>query len=129
MLTLCLVTALSIVAFLLVFQGTGVIPVARAALATVRAATETMRDPAIDDLAREQAVQAAALRLILSTGSLVLRGVLALLAACIPILAADWAGFSSTAATLAFLERWDVIVVAALATTLVYVIGVRSWSR
>lgn len=129
MLTLSLVTALSIVAFLLVFRWVGVIPVAKTALVTVHAATVTMRDPALDDLAREQAVQAAALRLMVSTGSLILRSAVALLAACIPILAAAWTGIAPIAATVAFLERWEVILVAALATTLVFALGMVSWSR
>ncbi len=129
MLILSLMTALSIAAFLMVFQWIGVVPVAKTALVTVRAATVTMRDPALDDLAREQAVQAAALRLIVATGSLIVRSAVALVAACIPILAADWAGIAPMAVTIAFLERWEVILVAALATTVVFALGLVSWLR
>ncbi|MGJ5620593.1 hypothetical protein [Sulfitobacter sp. MF3-043] len=88
-----------------------------------------MRDPTLDELARERAVQAAAVSLLVLAGSLILRSLLALAAAFIPVLMADLTGFAPLAATLAFMERWEVILIATAIITLGYVAGTRLWSR
>ena len=124
-----LIAAASIGVFLLVFWLAGVVSTARRAIATTRNAMQALRDPALDELVRERAVQAAAIRLVVASGSLVLRNLLALAAAFIPILASDWAGIVPQAAMLAFMERWDVIVIATVVVTLGYVVGLRVWSR
>lgn len=129
MMAMILIAATSIGIFLLVFWLVGVVSTARRAIATTRNAVQAMRNPALDELARERAVQAAAIRLVVASGSLVLRSLLALAAAFIPILAADWVGIVSQAAMLAFMERWDVIVIATVVVTLGYVVGLRVWSR
>ncbi len=124
-----LIAAASIGVFLLVFWLACVVSTARRAIATIRNAMQAIRDPALDELARERAVQAAAIRLVVASGSLVLCSLLALAAAFIPILAADWAGIVPQAAMLAFMERWDVIVIATVVVTLGYVVGLRVWLR
>ncbi len=129
MMAMILIAAASIGVFLLVFWLAGIVSTARRAIATTRNAMLAMRDPALDELARERAVQAAAIRLVVASGSLILRSLLALAAAIIPILAADWAGIVPQTAMLAFMERWDVIVIATVVVTLSYVVGLRVWSR
>ncbi len=124
-----LIAAASIGVFLLVFWLAGVVSTARRAIATTRNAMQAIRNPALDELARERAVQAAAIRLVVASGSLVLRSLMALAAAFIPILVADWAGIVPQAAMLAFMERWDVIVIATVVVTLGYVVGLCVWSR
>lgn len=124
-----LIAAASIGVFLLVFWLAGIVSTARRAIATTRNAMQALRDPALDELVRERAVQAAAIRLVVASGSLILRSLLALAAAFIPILASDWAGIVPQAAMLAFMERWDVIVIATVVVTLGYVVGLRVWSR
>ena len=88
-----------------------------------------MRDPHLDEMARERTIQAAAIRLIVASGSLILRNLLALGAAFIPILAADWLGIVPQGAVLAFMGRWDVILIATVVVTLGFVVGVRVWPR
>ena len=129
MMAMILIAAASIGVFLMVFWLAGVVSTARRAIATIRNAMQAIRDPALDELARERAVQAAAIRLVVASGSLFLRSLLALAAAFIPILAADWAGIVPQAGMLAFMERWDVIVIATVVVTLGYVVGLRVWSR
>jgi len=124
-----LIATASISVFLVVFWLASVAPIARIAVATTRSAVLSMNDPDIDELARECAVQKAALRLVVTSGSLILRSLLALAAASVPILVADWAEITPQTATLSFMERWDVILVATAVVTLGYVVCVRKWSR
>jgi hypothetical protein len=129
MMVMTLIAAASIGVFMLVFWLAGVVPTAKRAMATTRNAMQAIRNPVLDDLARERAVQAAAIRLVVASGSLVLHSLLALAAAFIPILAADWAGIVPQAVMVAFMERWDVIVIAAVVVTLGYVVRLCVWSR
>ena len=129
MIAMILITAASIGVFLLVFWLAAIVSTARRAIATTRNAMQAMRDPALDELERERAVQAAAIQLVFASGSLILRSLLALAAAFIPILASDWSGIVPQAEMLVFMERWDVIVIATVVVTLGYVVGLRVWSR
>ena len=124
-----LIAAASIGVFILVFWLARVVGAAKTAIATTRGALKTMRDPEMDELAREKAVQGAAIKLVLGAGSILLRSLLALAAAFLPILAADWAGLVPQAAMLDFLARWDVILIATVVVTVGYIAGARVWSR
>ena len=124
-----LTAATSIGVFLLAFWFTDVVTTGKSAIETIRNAMQAIRNPALDELEREHTVQAAAVRLVVASSSLILRSLLALSAAFIPIIAADFAGIVPQAAMLDFMGRWDVIVVATVAVTLGYVVGLRVWSR
>jgi hypothetical protein len=121
---LVLITAASIACFMLAFWLLGIVPVARDTIATAQTAMQTMRDPALDELAKEKAVQSAALRMLVHAASLIGRSLLALAAAAVPVLAAHWTGLMPAAQSLAFMERWEVIVIATLVVLAGYV-GVR----
>lgn len=129
MTTMIVITAVSIGVFLLVFWRANIVTVAKTAITTTRDALHNMRNAELDEEAREHAVQAAAVRLLGISGSLILRSLLALAAAFVPILAADLAGIAPHTATLAFMERWDVILIATVIITLGYVAGTRLWPR
>ncbi len=129
MVVLSLIAAGSIGLFLVVFWRAGIMDVAREAIAIARGAAATVRAPDLDDLAREQAVQAAALRLLMLSSILILRSLLALAAAFVPILLCDWVGLAPMTATLGFMERWDVIAVATLAICAGYWVSLRLWPR
>lgn len=128
MTAMILVAAASIGAFLLMFRLAGVVSTSKSAIATTRGAMQAMRDPSLDEQARECAVQSAAIRLVIVSGSLILRSLLVLAAAFVPILLADWVGIVPRAAMTAFMERWDVILFGTVLVTLGY-LGVRAWSR
>jgi len=123
------IAASSIGVFLIAFWLAGVVSSAKSAIATTRGAMRAMRDPDLDELARERTVQTAAIRLVVASGSLILRNLVALIAAFVPILAADWAGTAPQAAMLAFMGRWDVILIATVVVALGFMVGARVWSR
>ncbi len=129
MLAMIVITAASIGAFSLALWLTGIVSTARGALATTQDAMQAMRDPALDDDAREVIVRRSAIKLVSASGWLILQSLVALAAGGVPILLADWTGIASHEATFAFLERWDVILIATAAVTLSYILGRRVWSR
>jgi hypothetical protein len=129
MTVMILIAASSIGLFLLVFWLAGVVPSAKSAIAVTRDGMQAMRDADLNEAARERAVQAAAIRLVAVSGSLILRNLAALIAAFVPILVADWAGIVPQTAMLAFMGRWDVILIATVVVTLGFMVGVRVWSR
>jgi hypothetical protein len=120
-----LVACLAVAAFLIGFHLAGVVPAARRAIATARSATGVMRDPALDDLAKEKAVRKAGLSLLSSYASITLRSAAALLASFLPILLADATGLVDKEATMAFLLRWDVILGASAVMIAVWLIARR----
>ena len=71
-----LVALLSVAAFLVAFSLSGIVRVALSAVEIARDAVGMMRDDALDDDAREAAVQAASLRLLGVFLSLAVRSVL-----------------------------------------------------
>lgn len=129
MATMIVITAVSIGFFLLVFWRANIVAVAKTAITTTRDALHNMRNAELDEEAREHAVQAAAIRLLGLSGSLILRSLLALAAAFVPILTADLTGIAPQATTLAFMERWDIVLIATVIVTLGYVAGTRLWPR
>jgi hypothetical protein len=106
----------------------GVLRVGAQALGTARGSLATLRDPRLDDTAREQAVQAASLRLFGAFFSILLRTALVLLAAALPLGLAGLAGLAAPEAVMAFLLRWDVIALTTLAMLAGYVVWRRLWA-
>lgn len=129
MTTTILLSATSIGLFLLVFWRAAVVSAAQSAMTTVQKGFAAMREPGIDDRARERALQAVAIELAGACALLVFRSLLALGAGLAPILIADWVEIAPRTEVLAFMERWDVILVASLAASFVYAAGSRFWSR
>ena len=117
------VAGATIVAFLIGFRFSGVVPAAARALGTARAASTVMRSSALPDEDKEAAVRKAGLSLLGSTLSILLRSLAALLAALVPILLADMVGLADSGAILAFLARWDVILGASAVVTAIWLIG------
>jgi hypothetical protein len=97
-------------------------------LATARGALAVLRDPALDDDAREAAVQRAALSLFAAFFSILGRSLLALAISFLPVWLAGLAGLTSHDAVLSFLARWDVIALASLATLSAYFLWTRLWA-
>jgi len=129
MLTKIAIATASIGIFSVMLWLIGIVSEATKAMATARGALDSLRDPRLEDEAREGIVQKSAIKLVVTCGSLVLRSLITLAAGAVPILLADWADLISQAAMLDFLERWDVIVTATLVVTLGYYLGVRLWPR
>lgn len=100
----------SVVIFLLAFAVLGIIPVASNATRTAREAVATLRDPALDDEAREKSIQKYSISLFGSFASILIRSIAALLFAALPVYAADRLDFAAADEVTQFLSRWDVIV-------------------
>ena len=129
MLTLSALAAISVALFMLAFWKLDVVASARSAMTIMQSALDAMRDPSLNDLAREKAVQAASLKLIREAFSILVRSALALAAAFIPLVLADQFGLAPLSETLAYLARWDVIVVVSIAALLIWFLGARFWKK
>jgi hypothetical protein len=128
-LTLSALAAVSVAVFMLAFWRLEVVASARSAIVIMQNALGTMRDPSLDELAREKAVQSASLKLVREAFSLIVRSALALAAAFIPLVLADQFGLAPLSATLEYLGRWDVIIVLSIVSLSIWVAGGRTWRK
>jgi hypothetical protein len=120
------VAALATVAvFAVALWRLGVVNAASGAIAISRDTMGIMRDPHLDERAREQAVQRASLRLIGACGSILLRSALAVLVSLVPVWAFSALGFVTFGQVMEFLSRWDVVVI----VTVVMLAGYGMWKR
>ncbi len=122
-----LVALVSVAAFLGAFVALRLVPVALAATHTAQSAMAAMRDPALDDLAREKAMQQASVSLFKAFGSILIRFVLTLIAAAIPVYGADLLGLVSADAVIGWLSRWDVIIGLSVIMIAAWVLKARLW--
>ena len=124
-----LIACLSILAFMLAFHVLGIVPVASQAIATARAAGQVMGDKTLDEEIKEREVQKASISLMKSFASLVVRLVLLLVAAFLPIYLAELVGVTTTDAVLGFLLRLDVILITSVILIAAVLVGRRLWQR
>jgi hypothetical protein len=109
----------TVAVFGVAFWRLGVVQAASGAIAVSRTTMAVMRDPGLDDRAREDAVQRASLRLMGSCASILMRSGLAAVTALAPIWALSALGVVTVAEVMEFLSRSDVIA----GVTLVMVAG------
>lgn len=117
--------AASISVFLIALWLARVVPTSAGAVTIARGALGAMRDTELDDAAREKAVQHASLQLLGTFVSILARGAAAIAASLVPIWLADVTGFAASDQVIAFLSRWDVIVIASIVIVIGYL--VRTW--
>jgi hypothetical protein len=122
---LLLVASLGVAAFLVGFRLSGVVPAASRALGTARAAYAVMRSPALHDDDKESELRRAGVSLLGSAVSILARSLAAFLAALVPILLADLTGLADRDTTVAFLARWDVIIVTSTVMIAIWLIASR----
>jgi hypothetical protein len=120
--------ATAIGVFLVAVWLCGVVPESAAALAIARDAFGAMQDPALDDAAREKAVQRASIRLLGKFVSILLRGAVAIGISLLPIWASDVSGLAASDQVVDFLSRWDVILIASVVIVLGYLVRARLWA-
>jgi len=104
-----LVTALSVLAFVIAFGRLGILPKAQAAMAVSRQTMTVMGDATLDDSVKERAARQASLALLKGFFGIALRLAGVLLAAYVPVFLADRAGLLPEAEALAFMLRLDVL--------------------
>ncbi len=119
-----LITAASVLAFIIAFSVFGIVPRAQKAIGVAQSTTATMRDQTLDDEAKETAVQAASLMLLKQFFGLLVFGILTLVAAYIPLFLADMAGLAPAQTVLDFMLRLDVILITS-AVLIALVVGFR----
>lgn len=121
------VALVSIVTFLAVLWRSGIVSLAGEAMATTQGAMAVMRDPALNERAREQAVQRASLRLFGHFFALAWRAIVCLGVSLVPVGVAGLAGLAPPPEVLAYLARWQTGAVATVLALAVYVAGKRLW--
>lgn len=117
-----LVAALGVAAFAVAFALLRVPAWAGESLAVAGRAHAALRDPALDDTARERAAQTAARRLFYVGGVIVVRTAVALAVAAAPLVLADGFGVVPAATVAGFLMRLDVILIAGVALVAVWIV-------
>jgi len=124
------VTAATVIAvFLVAFRVCRIVSASASALTIARGAFAALRNPDLDDAARETVARQASLGLLRAFVSILVRGVLALAASLLPIWIADTAGIAPSQGVVAFLSRWDVILVASATIVLGYLVWARLTAR
>lgn len=106
-----LVSLLAVAGFALVLWKSGIVGVAKGALSGAMSGVSAMMDSELDDDAKERAVRSAGFGLIKSAFGVFWRFAAALLAAYLPILAADAIGLVSQDRMLSLMLRLDYIVI------------------
>lgn len=88
-------------------------------------AVRAMRDPALDDDAKEKVARQSSVRLLGHGVAIVLKAVAILLAAAAPFWIADVLSITPMDESVAFAARWDVLVI----TTVVMLVAWYGWRR
>jgi len=102
----------AILAFAGAFHVSGLVARARIVMATANEAMAVMADKSLDDDAKEARAQAASIKLFGHAGIIFVLGALVLAAPAAAMWLGGVVGLADFDSSLAFLMRWDVIVVA-----------------
>jgi hypothetical protein len=119
------VACLVVLAFVGACHALKIFAVSRRVLATAHQAMTAIRDPALDDMAKEKAAQQAAIGLFSGFLSLTFRALIAVLASAAVIYAADITGVVPASVAIDRLESWEFIVATTAAMIAAYLIVVR----
>ena len=114
------VVAIIIVAlFIGIFRLFKIVPIAAEVLTMTRRVTAVILDSALDDDAKERAVRDASKRLIIQFLQITIRAAAALAVPTVVLYGVDWVGLASLEDIVAFLLRWEVILISTLAVVLI----------
>lgn len=104
-----LAVAIAIALFCWCLHAFRLVPVSLEAVSTARTAAGVMRDPALDDDAKESRIQAAALRLFRLFASITIRVAAAVLVPVATVALMGWLGLVDVDAVVAASLSWPVI--------------------
>jgi hypothetical protein len=121
------IVIIALVVFAGAFWLSGVTGVARETLMTAKRAAMAMRDPGLDDSARESTARRAALRLGALFTSMMIRTAIVVASALTPIWLAGASGVADADSVAAALAGWQTGVVATLAAVGAYLFWTRVW--
>ena len=128
MIAAVIVASLVVVAFLLVCVGLRIVDVAAQSWRTAQEGLATVRDPDLDDDAKEKAAQSAAIALFRAFFAVLWRALVATLVSGALIFAADALQLAAADQVMATLESWKFIVVASVILTALWIAGA-AWQR
>ncbi|MGE3469437.1 MAG: hypothetical protein AB7O28_03755 [Vicinamibacterales bacterium] len=117
---------LATLAFAFSLRLTGVVGAAASATDTARSALAAVRDPSLDDDARERAARDASGALFKATGSILVRGLVSAVLLFLPVWLADLTGLARSADVVAFLTSWQGIALALVTGTAAVLPGRRA---
>jgi hypothetical protein len=100
---------------------------ARHAVAITTDTASAMRNPSLDDRARERLARQSAGRLAAETGLLLVRTMAAAAAALVPVCAAQLLDLARAADVARSLASWPVVIAATLLAGLIYLARMRPW--
>ncbi|MEZ5863115.1 MAG: hypothetical protein R3D25_03225 [Geminicoccaceae bacterium] len=109
------------IVFLLACIALRLVPVASAIVATSGKALATMRDPTLDDDAKEQAARSAAIGLFGGFLSIVWRTAAAVAASLAVLYGGDWLGIFNVDAVMAMLASWEFIIATTVVITILWI--------
>ncbi len=114
------VVAIIIVAlFIGTFRLFKIVPIAAEVFTVTRRVTAVILDSALDDDAKERAVRDASKRLMIQFLQITIRGAAVLAVPTVVLYGVDWVGLASFEDIVAFLLRWEVILISTLAVVLI----------
>ena len=127
---IALAAVATVAVFAVAFWRLGVVRAASGAIAVSRHTMGIMRDPRLDDRAREDGVQRASLQLMGACASIVVRSGLAVLLSMAPLWVLSALGIVTVAGVMEFLSRWEAIAGATAVMLAGYAVSkdVRPWS-
>ncbi|MEZ5289010.1 MAG: hypothetical protein R2712_30260 [Vicinamibacterales bacterium] len=117
---------ISTLAFAFSLRLSGVVAAAASATDTARSALAAVRNPSLDDDARERAARAASGALFKATGSILVRGLVSAGLLFLPVWLADIGGVARSTDVVAFLTSWQGIALALVTGTVAFLPGRRT---
>jgi hypothetical protein len=123
------IAAAAAVAFLAGLAFSGLVPAAMTAIRISNAAMRTIRDPVLDDEAKEKLVQRAALDLLVASLSIAIRVAAALCLPALVVFFAELAGLAGQAEVYTLMLTWEFIIGSTVVLTLFVFAWRRFWKR
>jgi hypothetical protein len=123
------VACLAVFAFIAACFALKIVSVARRVMAAAHRGMTAMRDPTLNDGAKEQVARQAAVVLFGGFLSLTLRSLFAVSASAAVVYAADLMDLVPASAAIARLASWDFILATTVAVTAGYIIVVRAFAQ
>ena len=121
------VAIFSIAVFLVALHFSGALRAGVAILPVARGALNTIQNQALGDDEKERAIQRATVRLARSLVSIVIRSAFTLAVSLVPLVAAEYFGWADIDEVIAFLSRWDVILIVSVAIIAGYILKSKLW--
>ena len=117
-----IVSTLSILLFLVFFVFLKIVSKGKQAIRTCKMAVDTFSNPDLEDEEKEKIIQRASIDLFKIFFSIVFRSLASLALSIVPIWLFDTFNWVKMEETFSFLSRWDVLIIAFIITTIMYLI-------